>query len=55
MRHPFLVLIGTILVWLVAIGSFFNQPIIWWQSILLVLVALVMSLVYVRERGASTP
>lgn len=54
MRHPLFVLIGAILIWIAAIASFFNQPIVWWQSILLVVVAVLLSVLYARERGAST-
>lgn len=45
------VLIGAILIWIAAIASLFNQPIVWWQTILLVAVAVFISGVYLRERG----
>lgn len=53
MRHPLLVLIGAILLWIATIASLFSQPIVWWQTILLAAVAGLISLTYVRERGRS--
>lgn len=49
------VLIGAILIWIAAVSSPFNQPIVWWQTILLVAVAVAVAVfisgVYLRERG----
>lgn len=55
MRHPMAVLIGAILIWIAAIASLFNQPIVWWQSALLGAAALLITMVYVRERGNPSP
>jgi hypothetical protein len=48
-----LVLIGALLLWIATIASLFNQPIVWWQTILLAAVAVLITFTYVRERSRS--
>lgn len=49
------VLIGAVLLWIAAIASLFVQPIVWWQTLILVAVAILITGTYVRERGKSSP
>lgn len=54
MRHPTAFLIGLILTWLLVVLSVVVQPIVWWHTALWIVVALLLSVTYVRERK-STP
>jgi len=47
------VLIGAVLLWVAVIASLFNDPIVWWQTALLVAVAILISGIYVSQRRAA--
>lgn len=47
------VLIGAVLLWIASVASLFNDPIVWWQTALLVAVAILITGVYVSERRKS--
>ena len=47
------VLIGAVLLWAAVIASLFNDPIVWWQTALLVAVAILISGIYVSQRRAA--
>lgn len=53
MRHPVAVLVGAVLLWIAVIASLFNDPIVWWQTLLLVAVAILISGIYVSQRRTS--
>lgn len=55
MRHPRAVLIGAVLLWIAAIASLLNSPIVWWQTLLLIAVAIMITGTYIAERRKTNP
>jgi hypothetical protein len=55
MKHPMAVLIGAVLIWIVTISTLFNQPIVWWRTIIMAVAAVFVTGTYIRERAKLSP
>jgi len=53
MRKQRSLLVGTLLMWLILVLQIFNQPIVLWGLILNVLLALFITIYYLRVRKTS--